>query len=204
MMTELEKIEHYYRWHAPVYDLTRWTFLFGRKRLIENVLHQYHPETILEIGCGTGSNLRRIGKTAPNINLFGIDASAAMLNRCRKKLEQAATGATLRCQRYDETLAPEPKPDVILFSYSLSMINPGWKNVLDLAFRDLRPGGLIAVVDFHDAPAEWFRNWMNINLVTMEGHLLPALRERFQPLTEEIKPAFGGMWRYLLFLGRKR
>jgi len=40
--------------------------------------------------------------------------------------------------------------------------------------------------------------------VRMEGHLLPALRERFGPTVEEIPRAYGGVWEYLLFVGRKR
>jgi S-adenosylmethionine-diacylgycerolhomoserine-N-methlytransferase len=30
-------IERYYRFHAPVYDLTRWTFLFGRSGILRKV-----------------------------------------------------------------------------------------------------------------------------------------------------------------------
>lgn len=203
MTTQLRKMEKYYRWHAPVYDITRWTFLFGRRRLIRLAMHDSQPSSILEIGCGTGFNLLRIGSSYPERNLTGLDASVAMLQRCRRKLDRAGISATLLNQLYDETYSSNPKPDLIIFSYSLCMINPGWEQALDLAFRDLRPEGVIAMVDFHDSSVGWFRNWMKINHVTMNGQLLPALRERFQPLTEEIKPAFGGMWRYLLFLGRK-
>jgi len=204
MTTPLSNMDRYYRWHAPVYDFTRWFFLFGRKRLIRQVMRDYRPSAILEIGCGTGFNLLNIGSSCPGTNLTGMDASVAMLHQCRRKLDRAGIRATLLHRLYDETHLPDPKPDLILFSYSLSMINPGWKQALDQAFRDLPTGGVIAVVDFHDSSVGWFRNWMKFNHATMDGHLLPALRERFQPLTEEIKPAFGGMWRYLLFLGRKR
>jgi hypothetical protein len=37
-----------------------------------------------------------------------------------------------------------------VFSYCLSMIDPGWQQALDAALCDLQPGGLLAVVDFHD------------------------------------------------------
>lgn len=202
MTSQLSEMEKYYRWHAPVYDITRWTFLFGRRRLIHLVIQESHPQNILEIGCGTGTNLVRIWKTDPEVMLTGLDASAFMLDYCRRKLDRAGARATLLHRVYNETCSPDPKPDLILFSHSLSMINPGWELALDLASRDLRPGGVIAVVDFHDSPAGWFRNWMKYNHVIMEGHLLPALRERFTPLTEEIRPVFGGMWKYLLFIGK--
>jgi S-adenosylmethionine-diacylgycerolhomoserine-N-methlytransferase len=93
--------------------------------------------------------------------------------------------------------------DGIVFSYALTMFNPGWELAIDAAARDLSDEGLIAVVDFHDTPCAWFGRWMGINHVRMEGHLLPRLRERFEPVYEEERRAFGGLWRYFLFIGRR-
>jgi S-adenosylmethionine-diacylgycerolhomoserine-N-methlytransferase len=46
------------------------------------------------------------------------------------------------------TFAPTLQADVVLFSYSLTII-PNWFAAIDNAKRILKPGGLIAVVDFH-------------------------------------------------------
>ena len=32
-------LTRYYRWHAPLYDATRWSFLFGRAALILSLIH---------------------------------------------------------------------------------------------------------------------------------------------------------------------
>ena len=40
--------------------------------------------------------------------------------------------------------------------------------------------------------------------VRMDGQLLPLLRENFTPVIDQIRPAYGGVWDYGLFVGRKK
>jgi ubiquinone/menaquinone biosynthesis C-methylase UbiE len=56
-----ESLRGYYRLHSKIYDATRWSFLFGRHRLIELVASHKTPTRILEVGCGTGTNLVHYG-----------------------------------------------------------------------------------------------------------------------------------------------
>lgn len=59
-------LSRYYRWHARLYDATRWSFLFGRAALIRSIAgFRAPPRHILEIGCGTGSNLLRLARQFP-------------------------------------------------------------------------------------------------------------------------------------------
>jgi hypothetical protein len=37
--------------------------------------------------------------------------------------------------------------------------------------------------------------------VRMDGQLRPPLRERFTPITDRLHGAYGGVWRYLIFVG---
>jgi len=83
------------------------------------------------------------------------------------------------------------------------MINPGWERAVDAALRDLRPGGRLAVVDFHDTPFAGFRRWMGVNHVRMDGHLLPYLDARCQPVERTLSNAYSGSWRYFMFIGHK-
>jgi S-adenosylmethionine-diacylgycerolhomoserine-N-methlytransferase len=90
-----------------------------------------------------------------------------------------------------------------LFSYALSMFNPGYDIAMAAARRDLVPGGRIAVVDFHDSRFGFFERWMGMNHVRMNGQLRPLLQSLFTPVTDCLCPAYAGLWRYLLFVGRK-
>jgi S-adenosylmethionine-diacylgycerolhomoserine-N-methlytransferase len=195
-------IERYYRLHAGIYDLTRWTFLLGREALVREIAASSAPARILEVGCGTGKNLVHLGRQFPQAGLWGLDLSGDMLAVARKKLNKLAPRLTLVQAAYDRLVGAEPSFDLVVFSYALSMFNPGWEEALAAASRDLAEGGAIAVVDFHDSGSPLFKRWMGLNHVRLDGHLLPGLKSRFPSHQAAIRPAFGGLWSYFRFIGR--
>jgi S-adenosylmethionine-diacylgycerolhomoserine-N-methlytransferase len=195
-------LERYYQRHAGIYDLTRWSFLLGREALVQRVAAGYSPVRILEVGCGTGKNLGHLGRRFPQAQLWGLDLSADMLGVAGKKLAGLAHRLTLVQAAYDRPVAEEPFFDLVVFSYALSMFNPGWEQALGAAREDLAPGGAIAVVDFHDSNSPIFKHWMALNHVRLDGHLLPGLKSRFSQHDATIRPAYAGLWSYFLFIGR--
>lgn len=195
-------VESYYRWQSKIYDATRWSFLFGRSLVLRRVAAMAQPARILEIGCGTGRNLAELARLFPQAELTGLDVSADMLAITRKKLEAASRRVTLLRQPYPSPVRSGGY-DLILCSYALSMFNPGWEEAMIRAQSDLAPGGLFALVDFHDSRHAWFRRWMGLNHVRMEGHLVPKARHLFLPKVEETRRAYGGLWQWTLFLGEK-
>ncbi len=192
-------LQRFYRWHASIYDATRWSFLFGRQGLLTTVAKSKTPQRILEVGCGTGTTLRQMARLFPQAHLTGVDLSSDMLARARRKLAPWAERIELQQHIYSGASA-EPF-DLIVFSYSLSMMNPGWENALLAARGDLSEGGVIAVVDFADSRSAVFRRWMARNHVRMEGHLLPVLNDHFHPMHSEQRRVYLGWWRYLMFIG---
>lgn len=198
-----ETLEAYYRFHAGIYDLTRWSFLFGRSGIIDLLSRLTAPRRILEVGCGTGKNLIKLAKTFPTARITGLDLSPDMLRKAQEKAHAMADRIELVHGAYNGPTAAGTF-DLVLFSYSLSMMDPGWETAIEAARDDLRPGGRIGVVDFHDSPLSGFRSWMGMNHVRMEGHLLPALRRAFDTETFTIRGGYGGLWRYLIFIGVNR
>lgn len=199
----LTPIERYYRFHARIYDATRWSFLFGRAALIERAAKLPSPIRVLEVGCGTGKNLIHLARRFPNASITGVDLSDVMLDLAKVKM--AAFGDRVRLERhcYDRAI-DVGSYDLVIFSYALSMFNPGWEQAIVAASEDLCEGGHIAVVDFHHSTSRAFRRWMGINHVQMEGHLLPALASRFATTVSEVRGAYGGLWQYAIFIGQRR
>ena len=195
-------VEGYYRWHSRIYDLTRWSFLFGRQHLIRSLAQVGTPTKLLEIGCGTGHNLLSLAKQFPAAQIIGIDVSTDMLSIANKKLQPHQSRVTLLNQAYTGSIAPGAY-DLIICSYALSMFNPGWHPAIHSAITDLKPGGHFALVDFHDTAHPWFRRWMQQNHVEMHAHLLPELSAHLTPIQQKIIPAYGNLWSYLHFIGQK-
>lgn len=194
----------YYRWHAKFYDITRWAFLFGRRELILDALGRLPaPGRILEIGCGTGKNLLALAEAFPEAEIIGLDLSRDMLDQAAPKLARFGSRVALRCQAYEGPISgDDPKFDLIVFSYSLSMINPGFDAVLAACREDLSPRGSVAVVDFHQTRWDWFRRWMGVNHVRLEGQILSQLDHLFSPVLCRVNHAYGDLWSYLIFIGR--
>ena len=203
---QAERMNGYYRFHAKIYDLSRCTFLFGRRKIIDNLpFPEKDVLNILEIGCGTGKNLAYIAQRFPNAQMIGVDISTDMIAQAKKKMRRYAERTKLLEMPYGgENLDFKEKQDVILFSYCLTMVNPDFEKLATQAQRDLQPGGIIAVVDFHNSRFEVFKRWMGVNHVRMDSQLLPVLKNNFSEMKTEIRKAYGGVWQYVLFYGRNK
>lgn len=201
---QAKTIQQYYQWQSKIYDLTRWSFLFGRKKIADLLPVDRQAELkILEVGCGTGFNLKRMAKYFPKANFTGVDVSADMLTIAR----QNNTAYLNRMEFVEAPYGPEGvnfpgQMDIILFSYSLTMINPQWSALIDQAQLDLKPGGFVAVVDFHGSQFQWFKHHMSNHHVRMDSHLQYYLQKNFTPIHNQSKKAYMGVWEYLLFVGQ--
>jgi S-adenosylmethionine-diacylgycerolhomoserine-N-methlytransferase len=198
-------IEGYYRLHARIYDATRWSFLFGRDAILDLAAAAGpKPARILEVGCGTGRNLVALARRFPGAHLTGLDLSPAMLAIARRKTAALGPRVTLVQRAYGAPLDEARGFDLVLCSYALSMFNPGFEQAVAAAARDLAPGGHLALVDFHATRFPPFARWMGVNHVRMDGQLRPLLRTGFVPVTDDLRSAYGGVWQFLLFVGRKK
>ncbi len=64
---QVNAMDNYYKFQSKIYDMTRWTFLFGRDEIIKAIPLERNAEIkILEVGCGTGYNTKLLADTFPN------------------------------------------------------------------------------------------------------------------------------------------
>jgi S-adenosylmethionine-diacylgycerolhomoserine-N-methlytransferase len=181
-----DAMDSMYRVQRYFYDLTRKYYLLGRDRLL-NEMNLRPGESILEAGCGTARNLIILARKQPQANLFGLDASTAMLETAALKIDSAGVKnisletALADDFAFDKTFGLAEPFDKIFFSYSISMIPP-WRESIDNALRNLKPGGELCIVDFYDqadlpAPFRRFlRWWLSKFHVQFWPELIPHLR----------------------------
>lgn len=137
----------YYRHVKHVYDATRKYFLFGRDRVLEELLAQ--PWTsLVEVGPGTGRNLRKLHAARPEARLGGVEASDEMLEMARRRCPAARVVHGF-AEDADHAAVLGAPPERILFSYCLSMVQDA-DAALANARRSLAPGGSVTVIDFGD------------------------------------------------------
>jgi len=196
------QLQSFYRVQARLYDASRWSFLFGRRHLLERVAAIKTPKTVLEVGCGTGTNLAFMARRFPEAMLSGVDLSADMLRIARRKLRPWQSRVLLHRGAFDANAMLIPRPDLIVFSYSLSMMNPGWESALELSATLLPAGGMIAVVDFDHSSQALYRRFMHACHVRVDGHLLPALKQIFSVEFACQRRVYAGLWEYFMFIGR--
>lgn len=141
-----------YRYQRYIYDATRKYFLLGRDHLLDD-LRPPPGGTILEVGCGTGRNLILTARQYPEAQLFGFDISQMMLETAEQNISRIGFADRIRVAQGDasdfdaQALFGAPHFDRVFVSYAVSMIPP-WKESLREAYKAVKPGGSLHVVDF--------------------------------------------------------
>jgi S-adenosylmethionine-diacylgycerolhomoserine-N-methlytransferase len=158
-------LDEYYGWAEPLYDWTRKPYLLGRDRTLTRILERPFARMV-EVGAGTGRNLARLHAARPDARYAAVEPSAPMRRRLATRCPWARSQDAFAEDVDYQALFDLARPDVILFSYSLSMIqHPG--RALRKARAALAPGGEVFVVDFgdlHRVPrgvARSFRRWLD-------------------------------------------
>lgn len=188
-------VQGFYRFHAYVYDWTRWTILHGRRRAVAKLGLRPDSE-VLEIGCGTGLNFNHVlQELDPNRGrLLGLDFSGDMLKRAKKRVDSRGWPNVELLEADATQLELERRFDGVFFAYSLTMI-PDWPQAIERAAAHLKPGGRMVVLDFGRFN-RWgplgaaMRGWLRLNHVETLRQYEEKLREVFPNL--EISRWFGG------------
>ncbi|MEP7037591.1 MAG: L-histidine N(alpha)-methyltransferase [Acidobacteriota bacterium] len=185
MTDAFQKMDKMYRHQRYFYDFTRKYYLLGRDQLIGK-LNVKSGENILEIGCGTARNLMILARKYQAANFYGLDASAAMLETARKKIEaRNIENITLKNVlagdfNYQKTFELTEPFDTIYFSYSITMI-PNWKEAIANALENLKSKRSFYIVDFYDqrdlsAPfRKVLQSWLKMFDVIYPKDLMPHL-----------------------------
>lgn len=217
-----ERMENFYGAQAKGYDDFRKRLLKGRQELWDSVPTPENGVWV-DMGGGTGSNIEYLESRIDQLKkVYVVDLSQSLLNVANDRFAKKGWTHAQGIQGDATKFQPEDGPvDVVTFSYSLTMI-PDWFAAMENAYRMLKPGGLIAVVDFYVSrkfPADglkkhgWFtRNfwpsWFAMDNVFPSPDHVPFLRQHFETVEfHELKCKIPYMpfmrMPYYRFVGRK-
>jgi demethylmenaquinone methyltransferase/2-methoxy-6-polyprenyl-1,4-benzoquinol methylase len=132
-----------YSFVAPVYDILLFPLLRDIRRRVLEIVTELKPERIIDVCCGTGSQLRLLKRYG--FHGVGIDLSESMLKVAKrgKNAPDCFLGDATATGFEDEAF------DFALITFALH--ETGWENaqaILDEVQRILRPGGHVMIVDY--------------------------------------------------------
>ena len=146
-------------WFARIYDPLVDPVLTGLRENLTETLVELGITDILDVGCGTGSQLRQL--SASGLRCTGIDRSEGMLKVARKK------SSGINYIQADASAMPftEHLFQAVLISLALHEKSPEeGRKILKEMLRVLAPNGFLIIVDYHFTEN---RKWIADKAVTM-------------------------------------
>jgi len=206
---DLETVRRRYRWLAPIYPFFELVFLLPRGMRIKAVerLALTAGDKALEIGCGTGRNLRHlVAAVGTKGRVYGIDYSEAMLGRAKKLCAQRGwNNVTLLRENAAHFTLPE-MVDGVLFSLSYSVM-PNSRAALAQAWKYLRPGKRFVIMDGKLATGIWgrlsrpFVTWLSQR--TILGDPMKSPQQDLRELTDTFRIEEFNLGTYYICTARK-
>jgi ubiquinone/menaquinone biosynthesis C-methylase UbiE len=151
------------------------------------------PQSILDVGCGTGRLLRRAHTVWPQAQLLGVDPAPGMIE-IAKRLTPNATFSTGMAEALP---LPDASVDLALSTTSFHHWQDQAAGIRAIA-RVLRPGGYFVLVDFS------FPGWFVDTLRLKRVHTPAQMRELFLQAGLSVQAQQKLAWRrWLATAGKK-
>jgi demethylmenaquinone methyltransferase/2-methoxy-6-polyprenyl-1,4-benzoquinol methylase len=193
---------------ASKYDIMNDLMSGGVHRLWKDAMMDWlapRPgQRLLDVAGGTGDVAFRFLKRAPTATATVLDMTESMLVEGRKRAE-----ADRMADRLDWVVGDAMALPFADNTFDVYTISFGIRNVtripdaLTEAFRVLRPGGRLMVLEFSQIPNEglqWLYDRYSFNVIPVMGQVVAGDRDSYQYLVESIRKfpdqeTFAGMIR---------
>lgn len=145
-----------YRNIARIYDRLFDSMNKGLKLVGIRMFRPAKGMSILDVGCGTGSQLELYQRY--QCNLFGLDLSPSMINIARQRL-----GYTAQLDLGEASDMPyeDDKFDLVISMLSFHEMSPETRPaVLNEIKRVLKTDGHILLIDYHSGPYQPLQGWI--------------------------------------------
>ncbi len=171
------------RW-AWFYDtFTNFLMLGQRNKAIRATLDmiQIQPQdSILDVGCGTGTMALLAKNDYPTISVHGLDAGEEMIAFARQKAARRGADVDFRQGLAQELSYPDASFEVVINSLVMHHLPPEVKDQAAAEiYRVLKPGGRLLIVEFEPPRSALFRFFLSLLVGPMTGidnsYLVPLL-----------------------------
>lgn len=142
-----------YRRYAPVYDFVFGAVLEPGRRHLTREVGVLRPESLLEVGVGTGLTLFRYPETT---RVVGVDLSEDMLSHARHRANRlqgrdiALHAMDAECMNF-----PDDSFDCVTVPYVLS-VTPNPSRLVAELKRVCKPGGTIYLLNHFSGSRAWW------------------------------------------------
>lgn len=138
---------------AVAYDALTWLLSLGRERRFREQLiapaRLREGESVLDVGCGTGTLALVAKRQVVNGEVVGIDASPEMIDRARHKAARAGLQLKFEVASADALPFPAGSFDVVICTIALHHLRRSMRAAAVAEMRRvLKPSGRVLLADF--------------------------------------------------------
>ncbi|MDD9922699.1 MAG: bifunctional demethylmenaquinone methyltransferase/2-methoxy-6-polyprenyl-1,4-benzoquinol methylase UbiE [Boseongicola sp.] len=193
---------------ASRYDVMNDVMSVGIHRLWKDAMMDWlaprNGQRLLDVAGGTGDISFRFLKRAPQASAVVLDMTEPMLVEGRKRAEATAMAERLDWVTGDAMKLPFPDNSFDVYTISFGIRNvTRIPDALSEAFRVLRPGGRLMVLEFSQLPNDGLQKLYDLysyNVIPRMGQMIANDRDSYQYLVESIRKfpdqeTFAGMIR---------
>ena len=148
-------------------------------------------QRLLDVAGGTGDVAFRFLKRAPGSSAVVLDMTESMLVEGRKRAEADRMADRLDWVVGDAMALPLPSNSFDVYTISFGIRNvTRIADALKEAYRVLRPGGRLMVLEFSRIPndlMQWLYDRYSFNVIPVMGQIVANDRDSYQYLVESIR-----------------
>jgi ubiquinone/menaquinone biosynthesis C-methylase UbiE len=144
MKQETDDVREFNR-RSATYDSSweQWLFFDRLQRAVLGLVEsEVNPESVLDVGCGTGRLLRKAGERWPNSRLISVDPAGGMIEKARLLMPNA----TFYVSMAESLPLPDASVDLVFSTASSHHWRDKVQGVREVR-RVLRPGGRFFLAD---------------------------------------------------------